>query len=132
MHFPSVWYHTNTCNGFSLQCALQPQPDPHHSCKNCLTCWLQKAGSLLANISSGAPRLKKIDDSWCKPTVDKSEEVVATIVGDIHSHPLPCITCSQLTFFPLHRYQVNWLTRLATFHHHPNICLVGDRVDHSS
>ena len=92
-----------------------------HSCKNCLTCWLQKVGSLLANISSGAPHSKKIDDSWrimlcnkplnrktCRPTVDKGEEVVSAIVGDIYSYPLPHITCSQLTFFPFYRCWVDW------------------------
>ena len=42
-----------------------------YSCKNCLICWLQKAGSLSVNISSDAPRSKKIDDSW-QITLDES------------------------------------------------------------
>ena len=68
----------------------------------------------------------------CKLTVYKDEEVVASIVGDIHSHPLPRITCSQLTFFPFYRCQVNRLACLAPFHYHPNIHFVNGRVDHFS
>ena len=65
-------------------------------------------------------------------TVNKGEEVVATIVSDIHFQTLPCITCSQLTFFSLYQCQVNRLAHLAPFHHHLNIHFVNGRVNHSS
>ena len=48
-------------DGMYAYCSCSRTP---HFCKNCLTCWLQKAGSLLADISSSALHLKKIDDSW--------------------------------------------------------------------
>ena len=64
------------------------------------------------------PFNKPPNPKTCRPTVDKGKEVVATMVGDIHSYPLPRITCSQLTFFPLYQCQVNRLAHLAPFHYH--------------
>ena len=57
--------------------------------------------------------------------------MVAAVVGDIHSYLLPPITYSQLTFYPMHRYQVNRLARFTPFHYYTNICFVYSGVDHS-
>ena len=41
--------------------------------------------------------------------------MVTTIMGDIHSHPLPCVTCFQSSFSPSSWCWVNWLAHLTVF-----------------
>ena len=51
-----------------IEAVVRPPPPLH---RNCLTCWLQKVGSLSAKIFSSAPCLSKTDDS-CQRTLAES------------------------------------------------------------